>query len=318
MKAKTKKILKITIPSAVALLLVVGMTVMYFVSVSIYDGSFNYRCTTSEEDTFDMADFPALSRERHTFTTKQGHTLVGYLYQNSDETVEEKALIVFAHGMGAGGQQGYLDIFDILVRGGYYVFAYDATGNDESEGEVMGGLPQGTIDLDYATDYARSLDACKELPVMLMGYSWGGMSVLNALNYQTDVTAAVTLAGWNESMDLIDYRGQQMVGGVAKLMLPFARAHEFFMYGKDAFSTGVKGLKSTEGDVMIVHGEKDTTIPIEYGCALYEKKFGDDDRFTFKTYADRDHDLMHAEKDVLDVALIEEIVAFFDAAIAAK
>lgn len=313
MKAKTKKILKIAIPAGVALLLAVCMIVMYLVAVSIYDGSFNYRCETSEEDAFALTDFPALSRERHTFTTYQGHTLVGYLYASATE--QTKGVIVFAHGMGAGGQQGYLDIFDILVRGGYAVFAYDATANDESEGDVLGGLPQGYIDLDYAISYVKALPAAADLPILLMGYSWGGLSVANVLNYHPDVAAVVSLAGWNKSMNLIDYRGQQMVGILAKALLPFATVHELEMYGKYAFSTGVRGFENSDCEVMIVHGALDDTIPTKYGYDLYEKKFGEEDRFTFKYYEDRDHDVLHVEEDVLDVALIVECVAFFDAAI---
>lgn len=314
MKAKTKKILKIAIPAGVALLLAVCMIVMYLVAVSIYDGSFNYRCETSEKDAFALTDFPALSRERHTFTTYQGHTLVGYLYASATE--QTKGIIVFAHGMGAGGQQGYLDIFDILVRGGYAVFAYDATANDESEGDVLGGLPQGYIDLDYAISYVKTLPAAKDMPILLMGYSWGGLSVANVLCYHPDVTAVVSLAGWNKSMDLIDYRGEQMVGILAKVLLPFASVHELDLYGKYAFSTGVKGFKNSDCAVMIVHGAQDDTIPTKYGYDLYEKKFGEDDRFTFKRYEDRDHDVLHESEDVLDIALIVECVSFFDAAIA--
>lgn len=60
--------------------------------------------------------------------------LVGHLYESADESIEEKAVIVFAHGSGAGGQIGYVDIFNYMAQNGYYVFAYDATANDESEG----------------------------------------------------------------------------------------------------------------------------------------------------------------------------------------
>ena len=205
---------------------------------------------------------------------------------------------------------------DYLTENGYYVFAYDATANDESEGEVVGGLPQGYIDLDHAINYAGTLDKLQDLPVVLMGYSWGGMSVVNALNYHPDVKAVASLAGWNKSMNLIDYRGCEMVGGVAKLLLPFASIHEYLMYGKYAFSTGMKGFANSDCKVMIVHGEQDDTIPIRYSLGTYFKKYGSNERFTFKTYADRDHDLLVTEDGSLDLDLMAEVVAFFDSALA--
>lgn len=306
------KALKITIIS-VASFLLVCVIVLYCVAVSIYKGSFDYRCTTSESTRLSTENFPALKGERHTFKSDKGQTLVGYLYKNSDETAP-KGVIVFAHGLGAGGQIGYLDIFDIMVRNGYAVFAYDATANDESEGDVVGGLPQGFIDLDYAVSYAETLDEIKDLPFLLLGYSWGGLSVVNALNFHPEVKGVVSLAGWNKSLDLIEYRGIQMVGGFAKVLIPFASVYEFFTYGgKYSSSTAMKGFKNSDCPVMIVHGEKDTTILPKYGYDLYYEKYGNDDRFTFKKYKDRDHDLLHVEGRVLDPDLFDEIVEFFNA-----
>jgi dipeptidyl aminopeptidase/acylaminoacyl peptidase len=283
-------------------------------AVSIYDGSFNYRCTTSDEDSFSISEFSSMTCEKHTFVSNNGQTLVGYLYQNNDSE-EQKGVIVFAHGLGAGGQRGYMDIFNYLSSRGYYVFAYDATANDESEGDVIGGLPQGIIDLDYAISYAQTIDKIKNLPIVLMGYSWGGMSVGNVLTYHPEVQAAVTLAGWNKSMNMIDYRGCQMVGGVAKLLLPFASIYEYSKYGKYAFSTAMKGFSKTDCPIMIVHGELDDTIPIEYGYETYFKKHGENDRFIFKKYNDRDHEVMRDSDGNHDMALMTEIADFFDRSI---
>ena len=312
MSLKKKRIIMIS-AIALAALMLICCVVMYFVGVSIYKGSFDYRCETSAEDAFDISEFPTMKRERHTFKSNNEQTLVGYLYENADELSEKTGVIVFAHGLGGGGQTGYMDIFDIMTRAGYYVFAYDATANDESEGEVVGGLPQGYIDLDHAISYAQTIEEIKDLPFALMGYSWGGLSVTNVLNYHPEVKAVVSLAGWNKSMNLIDYRGCQMVGGVAKMLLPFASLYEFLEYGKYSFSTSMKGFKNSDCAVMIVHSDDDTTIPIEFGYETYIKKYENDERFTFKKYTGRDHALLTLEDETLDVALFEEIVEFFDA-----
>lgn len=324
MKMNKKKRILITVIVSAALaaavllaaLCVGGNVIMYNVAVSIYDGSFAERYDTTEEDAFDIAEFPGMTRERHTFTSYQGQTLVGYLYEPADPAVEEKAVIVFAHGLGGGGQRGYMDIFDYMTSRGYYVFAYDATANDESEGEVVGGLPQGFIDLDYAIDYAYTLEEIADLPFVLMGYSWGGLSVVNVLNDHPEVEAVAALAGWNKSMNLIDYRGQQMVGGAAKVLLPYAMVYEYVLYGDYSFHTAMKGFEASDCDVMIVHGELDDTIPIGYGYDTYYEKYGDDDRFTFKKYKDRDHGVLTNDEGELDTVLLGEIAAFFDQSLA--
>ena len=162
--------------------LIICCIVLFFVARAIYDGSFDYRCETSEENSFTTEEFDGLSRERHTFDTYQGHKLAGYLYE-SDKAQEKHAVVVFAHGMGGGGQRGFINIFNILCSRGYYVFAYDATANDESEGEVMGGLPQGFIDLDYAITYAQGLEKINELGIGPQGF--GGKTTAIGLNIET-------------------------------------------------------------------------------------------------------------------------------------
>lgn len=176
-------------------------------------------------------------------------------------------------------------------------------------------MPQGTIDLDYAINYAQGLEEIKDLPFVLMGYSWGGMSATNALNYHPEVKAVVSMAGWNKSMNMIEHVGCGMVGPVAKLLLPFASVYEYVQYGDYAFSTNMKGFENSDCPVLIVHGEKDNTIPISYGYDTYYEVYGDNDRFTFIKYDDRDHIVMRDEEGNHDMALMAEVVEFFDAAL---
>ena len=99
---------------------------------------------------------------------------------------------------------------------------------------------------------------------------------------------------------------------VRRPLLPFASVYEYTMYGDYAFSTSMKGFAKTDCPVMIVHGEEDDTIPIRYGYETYYKKYGDDDRFVFKKYEDRDHEVMRGADGKHDMALMAEIVAFLD------
>lgn len=304
----------ITIISVImALLLAGGAVGMYFVAARIYDESFARRCTTPQKDFFRVSDFPGLSRQRHTFVSDKGQTLVGYLYSMPE--AEQKAVLVFAHGFGAGGQTGYMEIFDYMTRRGYYVFAYDATANDESEGEAVGGLPQGIIDLDHAIDYVCTLDETTRLPVILMGYSWGAISVSNVLNYHPEVKAIAAFAGCNRSLDLISDRACEKAGDIGRIMIPFAALHEFFLFGKYAFSSAMKGFAASDCKVMIIHGAQDAVVPIRYGYETYFEKYKDDERFFFRKFPDRGHDIMKNSAGQLDLPLMEETAAFFDSSL---
>ncbi len=48
-----------------------------------------------------------------------------------------------------------MDAADYFAKNGNYVFAYDTTAMDKSEGEGLGGVPQGVTDLDHAISYGK-------------------------------------------------------------------------------------------------------------------------------------------------------------------
>ena len=275
-----KKIIKILL-----IFFVTSLVMLQTSSIIIYEVIFGKRCITDELLISNMDDYENLERTRFEFNTRNDNQLVGYLY----ETKDVKGLVVFAHGFGGGGQRGYIEIFNFLSSNGYYVFAYDATANDESQGQVVGGLPQGIIDLDYSINFTKTLDKVKDLPLFLMGFSWGAFSVSNVLNYQDDIKAVVAIAGWNESVNLVEYYSVQNAGPITRLSLPFVRLYETIKYGKYASSKAMDGFEKPDAKIMIIHSEDDGTVPIEYGYYKYLEKYGNNSRFSFKHYENRGH-----------------------------
>ena len=147
---KSKKNLKtlLIILGAILLLLLAAVLILPKpLAMSVYNDNFDVRFTTYGPFTYDIEDFDGLMRDKYTFESDKGQVLTGYKYYRSN--AETKGLVVMAHGFG-GGHRSYMNIADYFTSNGYAVFAYDATGNDESGGEAEGGLPQGVIDLDYA------------------------------------------------------------------------------------------------------------------------------------------------------------------------
>ena len=287
-----RKIIKI-----ISIFLISSLVMLQVSSIVIYEVIFGRKIITDELFISNMDDYENLERTRYEFNTRFNNQLVGYLYETKD--VEEKGLVVFAHGFGGGGQRGYLEIFNFLSSNGYFVFAYDATANDESSGNVVGGLPQGIIDLDHAINFTKTLDKVKDLPLFLMGFSWGAFSVSNVLNYQDDIEAVVAIAGWNESINLVEHYSIQNAGEFTRISLPFIRLYEAIKYGKYASSKAMNGFDKTDAKIMIVHSEDDETVPIEYGYNKYLEKYGNNSRFTFKHYDNRGHgNVYYSEESV--------------------
>ena len=297
----------------VILVLVFLLVVMPVLTVKIYRASFNKRYETSNTAANKPAFYPGLETEACTFKTLQGHTLAGMKYHKKDQEI--KGVAVIAHGMGGGGQKGFTNVADRFTSDGYLVFAYDATGNDLSEGDSTGGLPQGVIDLDHALRFVKEQPEYKDLPIVLFGYSWGAYSVGSVLNLHPDVKAAVMASGFNRSIGMIEQRGAGYVGKFAvKLMLPYVQVYEKILYGKYPALSAVKGFETAKDTrIMIIYSLDDDTVRQENGYEPF-LPYQDDPRFTFKIYDDRGHRSFWTRPDPekLDDELFDEIASFYD------
>ena len=281
-----KKIIGICAASLVVLLIAGLWAGMY----AAYRANFCHRFTSYEPKLLYVEDYEGLSQTRYDFKSNKGQRLAGYWYSAGSS---QKGIVVLAHGFGGGGHNSYMDLIDVFAHNGYYVFAYDATGNDESEGlgKVNGvcGLPQGVIDLDNAISFVENSGNFPNLPIVLFGHSWGGYSVSSVLSYHPEVKAVADVAGFNSSTGMFEAGGKKIAGNFAKVMLPFYRIHETLKYGSYASASGVKGFAATDAKILVIHSESDTTVPPEYGYDIYYKKFKDNPRISFIKDKDNGH-----------------------------
>ncbi len=290
-KRASKKILLIVVLSVV---LVIPLVIFPVTSVAVYEGIFSARYETAPWMTFSVSDFEGLQVERSDFWS-DGVMLAGYAYAKEGQVPH--GVVVVAHGLGGGGHNFYMPFIDAFTEMGYLVFAYDARGNDRSGGDVE-GLPQALIDLDHALDHVGSLDAYRELPMMLFGHSWGGYAVGNVLNLHPEVKAAVIVAGFNESEDLLAHYGKEMAGKASLVMMPYLELYERLKFGGEYTDlTAIEGMEGSNASVMIVQSQNDATVPTTYGYDKFYDAFGDDERFEFVLYEDRGHDYLFFSAD---------------------
>ena len=286
--SKKKKLLFIVL-SIIVVLLIAGD---WGLSVMVYNENFNRRFESYEPYRLYVEDFDGLQRTKYEFASDKGQKLTGYMYSLGEG---QRGIIVMAHGFGGGGHNSYMDCADYFARHGYYVFAYDATGNDESEGEGIGGLPQGTIDLDYAVTFVEESGEFPDLPIALFGHSWGGYSVCSVLTYHPEVKTVIACSGFNSSVNLFQSEGKKQIGDGIYLMLPFVKLHERIKYGGYASNTAMDGFAKSDAAVMIVHSLDDEVVPVEYGYDIYHEKYKDDPRFSFLLFEDAGHNYFNGD-----------------------
>ncbi len=288
---KPVKIILIVVGVILVLLIVAALILPKPLAMSVYNDNFGTRFTTYEPLAWSIEDFDGLMRDKYTFESDKGQLLTGYKYYR--DNAETKGLVVLAHGFGGGGHNSYMDVADYFASNGYAVFAYDATGNDESEGDAVGGLPQGVIDLDYALRFVKSNEDFAGLPIVLWGHSWGGYSVGSVMKLHPDVKAAVMVAGFNESLDMLEFEGRNIAGDAIDYVLPIFEDYEKETFGDYASMSVLDGLGATDAKVMILHSTDDDMIPIENSYERYYEKFSADERFTFIRFENRGHHMVY-------------------------
>lgn len=195
--------------------------------------------------------------------------------------------------MGGGGHNSYMDVADYFTSNGYLVFAYDATGNDKSEGDSVEGLPQGVIDLDYALCYVKQCEEYRNLPIVLFGHSWGGYSAGSVLNCHPDVKAAVLVAGFDRSADLIEQEGASIMGFGIKLFMPYFSLYERLKFGEYAAYSALDSFKASDAEIMVIQSRDDTIVRPENGYDKFYKAYSDNPRFRFVEYEDRGHNYVY-------------------------
>ena len=181
--------------------------------------------------------------------------LQGYVFGEENT----KGLVVFAHGINSG-HESYLREIIWLVDHGWRVFAYDATGSCTSEGKSTTGLVQSALDLHAALTYVETDESLKDLPICLMGHSWGGYAVAAGLYFDHDVKACASIAGYSDGIEMMMSVGVASFGKAILLLRPFAYLEHLFLFGKYASLHAVDGINRANIPVLLVYGTNDTLV----------------------------------------------------------
>lgn len=287
MKSKKRKIIIISSVILIVLLFIIP----FGLSAMIYEDNFGERYETYAPMARSIEEFEGLNSQKYTFTSNKRQALVGYKYYRNLEST--KGVVIIAHGLGGGGHNLYMDAANFFTSKGYVVFAYDATGNDESQGSSVKGIPQGLIDLNYAIKFVKETPDFDGLPIMLFGHSWGAYSAGSVLNLRPDVKAVVMVAGFNKSMDIIEEEGKRIAGDGINALLPYISLYERIKFGKYSSYNCNAGFENTDAGVMIIHSADDEMISEEHSFHVFHDIYKDNPRFNFVKYENRGHDYIY-------------------------
>lgn len=302
MKKTWKKILKISLLVLLVLYLsgsIVAVEVIYpsmFHRVEAPDYS-GYLCYSDI-----AADYP-----RQTLQFPSGdETLTGWLYGSEDA----EALVVMAHGLGSTAES-YLHITRWFVDQGYCVLTYDATGTGASGGNDTRGLSQSVLDLDAALRWVEQDAALAQLPLLLFGHSWGGYATARILAYDHDITATVSVSGYDTPMGLMCETASGYCGPVVYLGYPFLYLKQAIRFGAAANGSAAEAIRQTDVPVLLIHGDADSTIHYD-GAGLLSSGY-DGAHVTTLLCPGEDHMSLLRPQDALYQSYLDEVNAQYTA-----
>ena len=228
------------------------------------------------EDTYEreVLDFPSDTND-----------LQGYLYFQE----ESNGLVVFAHGLG-GGADSYINYAKWFLDHGWSVFMYDATGSYDSEGSTTKGFPQALIDLENALDHIRQSDTLGSLDIMLVGHSWGGYAVANALHLNEEIKSVVSIAAPSNAEDMVFEQTKSMLGVFAYTQKPFVNLYQRIRFKEYASLDAVEAINNSDASVLIIHGINDEMVQFDGSALIARKSEIDNEKTEFITRDDPSRD----------------------------
>ena len=231
---------------------------------------------------FSREDFPGLLAEDFSFLGNNKQKLNGHFYYRGQKRTDR--LVFFEHGMG-NGHVAYMNEINLLTEHGYTVFTYDHTGTRSSEGEHIGGFSQSLADLDHAIKAVRSIPLYREVPISVIGHSWGGFSTMNSPAIDDKITHVIALAGFI-SVKAIQH---QAISGLLK---PYrSSVYELEKKTLSSYCTynALKTLKNTSTKALIIHSKDDPVVSFKQHFEVLRREFGTSDNIEFIELNGKEH-----------------------------
>lgn len=177
-----------------------------------------------------------------------------------------KGLVVFCHGATAG-RSAYGHLIASIAKQGYLVYAFDYTGCMQSGGVDCNGMGQPLIDLDYFFDFLDKQEDAKGLKRIAVGHSWGGFIATACLQSKYNVDRIINISGFSSVEDVACSKS-----GNSPIVRFLVRGYLRRKYGKIGLFSGLDMMKKTDKEVLVIFGEDDRTVDVDYFFHRYQKE----------------------------------------------
>ena len=259
------------------------LVAVFFISQSFQNARFPHRTTPSDHGIpFEEVHFP----------TKNQRRLYGWWIPASHSGgATSPHTLILVHGWGRNLERTMPYITHLHPRR-YNLLAFDARHHGSSDPDRISSMLKFAEDIMAAVVYvAERQKHSSDAKIGVIGLSVGGAAAIYASAHEPRICCAVAVGAFAHPMDIISYEFKRRhvpfypLGWLVLQYIQYrirARFHAF---------APVNHIARSRARILLVHGEKDRTVPVEQAHKLYQA--AGSDRVQLLLYPDRGHSDCH-------------------------
>ena len=230
----------------------------------------------------DMRNIPHEDAYISSYDHKKLHARI---YKNNSDTV-----CIMFHGYRgtpcrdfSGGAHDMIDL-------GFNVILIDERGHGESKGHSITFGVKERKDADSWIKYAKETFG-EDKRIVLVGISMGGATVLYASDLLKEGDKVIADCPYSTPKEVISNTLKMTLKMDPKFFYPVAVLSELVFGHANLNKEDARiHLKNTKADIMIIHGEKDTLVPMEFSKALKDEF---PDKIRYESFPNAEHGLSY-------------------------
>lgn len=252
-KSKTKRIIFIIAMVLVALFLALLIAIPFMVMPTFLGQRY-------EQKQFVSLDV-GIPSERITLTTDDSLDIAAWRTRADDA----KGTVIILSGIQNPSVTAFFGYAKMLADNGWDSLLIEMRARSESEGDEIGFGMTEWLDVKAGVDFLSNDAGTKDLPIVTMGTSMGGGTVIIAAGELPAVDAVISISAFSSWSDLFVYH--MTMSGVPKAIgvmdTPFINMYLGFHFGFDALQySPVNGIAKLDArPILMMHSTEDTQVP---------------------------------------------------------
>jgi len=183
--------------------------------------------------------------------------------------MEKAPTLILVHGWGrnAGRMMPYIEKFH---KAGFNLIAFDSRNHGSSDADDHSTMLKFAEDTQSTIAYADEKGWIYDGKIGLTGLSIGGAASIYVAAHNPQVKAVITVGAFAEPQSVMNKQltDRHIPAPIIWAAFKYAQYKVGFKFADIA---PVNHIQNADADILIIHGEKDVTVPLEQGEKLYEK-----------------------------------------------